>query len=146
MDTKMNCVEKNKGQAGFSLIEVMVSFSLLMVTLGGVLCLFLYAIFFNAGSGEQSLGMAIAQQQVEMLRAVEFDDALLDETDADGNSVDLTNNNRPFVVTTIIDDTTPTLKNITIKVVPVGVQSVWARSGVTVVTQRSALTSGSKFE
>src|SRR5215203_2530071 len=71
---------KNKtadGQRGFTLIET--SISLLVMMVGALACssLFVFSLQNNVGGGERALAMAVAQQQLEQIRSVSYEDTSL---------------------------------------------------------------------
>src|SRR6185436_18635935 len=64
---------ENKAQKGFTLLEIMIAFVLLMVVTLGAASLFVYAINYNSGAYDRTLAHAVAQQQMERLRRTAFD-------------------------------------------------------------------------
>src|SRR5215211_5453457 len=66
-----------KGQGGFTLIETSIAMVVMMV--GALACssLFVFSIQNNVGGGERALAMAVAQQQLEQIRSVTYEDATL---------------------------------------------------------------------
>src|SRR5690349_14700760 len=71
---------KNKtanGQSGFTLVETAIGMVVMMV--GALACssLFVFSLQNNVGGGERALAMAVAQQQLEKIRSVTFEDSSL---------------------------------------------------------------------
>ncbi len=128
-------------EQGFTFIETTVALVVIMVVGLGAASLFFYAINNNSGAGHRALAMAVGQQRMERLRSVPFTDVSLNAAPT-GSSETVTSAGRQYVVTTTIVNTTPTLKTITIQVAPQGVDSALARSPVTLMTQRAALSTG----
>jgi prepilin-type N-terminal cleavage/methylation domain-containing protein len=62
---------KTKDQ-GFSLVEVIIAMTILMISLLGVFATFTYAVNYNAGNNARSQALAILQEEVELLRSKKF--------------------------------------------------------------------------
>ncbi|HKP71986.1 MAG TPA: prepilin-type N-terminal cleavage/methylation domain-containing protein [Pyrinomonadaceae bacterium] len=62
---------------GFTLIETCIAMVVMMVVGLGATSLFLYAIRNNSGGTDRALALALAQERLEDLRSVEFDDPML---------------------------------------------------------------------
>ena len=62
----------DKPQAGFSLVEVVVSMLIIMIAFLGVFATFTYAIQYNAGNKSRSQALSLLQEEVEKLRAAKF--------------------------------------------------------------------------
>lgn len=60
---------------GFTLIETTVAMLVMMVVGLGATSLFLYSVRYNSGASQRSIAMAVAQERLEVLRAVDYDDA-----------------------------------------------------------------------
>lgn len=65
------------GASGFTLLETTIAMVVMMVVGLGASSLFLYAVRNNAGGESRSQALAIAQQRLEALRAVPFNDPQL---------------------------------------------------------------------
>lgn len=122
-----NKIEREVGTdcAGFTILETCVAMLIMLIAVLGSVSLFVYSIKNNSGANDRELAMAVAQRQLEELRNASFTDASLNETDANGVTTNLTRVGRPYrVVTTIthsnVVDGQPTLKTITIQVMPQG--------------------------
>jgi Tfp pilus assembly protein PilV len=130
-------------QRGFTLIETMVALCVLMVSVVGVASLGAYAIAYNSGAGSRELALMVAQQQMEQLRSVPFNDASLN---ASTGASTVTSGGQNFaVVTTVVDALsagTPALKTITIQVTPQNQTRGWAGCAVIITDQRAANTLG----
>jgi len=140
---------KNKtvqGESGFTLIETSIAMVVMMV--GALACssLFVFSIQNNVGGSERALSMAVAQQQLEQLRSVSYEDATLTiaTTDLTVNSGGRTYNVQRVIADEINADNTPKqLKRITITVTPQAAGPNWTRTPVVLVSYRSTLSSGS---
>src|SRR6185369_11338079 len=65
------------GEGGFTLIETCIAMVVMMV--GALACcsLFVFSVQNNVGGSERALSMAVAQQQLEQIRSVTYDDTTL---------------------------------------------------------------------
>jgi len=138
--------EQDKGQRGFTLIETSISMVVMMVAGLAVSSLFAFSLQNNIGGADRALAMGVAQQQLEQLRSVTFEDTSLT---AGTTTVTVTSGERKYsVVNTITDeknddDSLKQLKKITITVTPTDGTPTWTRSPVVLVSFRSSLASGS---
>jgi Tfp pilus assembly protein PilV len=137
--------ETPNSQSGFSLMETTIALLVMMV--GALACtsLFVFSLQNNVGGSERALAMAVAQQQLEQIRSVDYEDATL----AAGTTTStVRNGERNYTVQrTVTDDTNPDgslkqLKRITITVTPQTAGADWMRTPVVLVSQRSTLTNG----
>ena len=142
-------VDKNNKQSerGFSLIETCIAMVVMMVAGLAVASLFVFSMQNNVGGSERALAMAVAQQQLERLRVVNFEDTSLN---AGSSTTTVSSGGHSYTVVKTITDETNTngsnkqLRKITITVTPVGgSRGSWTRSPVTLVSLRSTLASGS---
>ena len=138
---------KQKNEGGFTLIETCISMVVMMIAGLAVSSLFVFSLQNNVGGNERALAMAVAQQQLEQLRSVTFEDATMS---AGTSTTTVRSSNHDYtVVKTITDETNPNgsnknLRKITITVTPQdGSRGNWTRSPVTLVSLRSTLGSGS---
>lgn len=138
--------KQDQGQRGFTLIETSISMVVMMIAGLAVSSLFVYSLQNNVGGGERALAMAVAQQQLEQLRSVTYEDASLNV----GTSTStVRSGERSYsVVRTIAaetngDGSSKQLKRLTIVVTPTDGAPAWTRSSVTLVSHRSTLASGS---
>lgn len=140
-------VKNQKNERGFTLIETSISMVVMMVAGLAVSSLFVFSTQNNVGGNERALAMAVAQQQMEQLRSVSFDDASL--TVGTTNSTVHSSDRDYTVVKAITDEVNPNnsiknLRKITITVTPVGgARASWTRSSVTLVALRSTIAPGS---
>ena len=71
---------KNKtanGEGGFTLIETSIAMVVMMVAALACSSLFIFSIQNNVGGSERALSMAVAQQQLEQIRSVTYEDSTL---------------------------------------------------------------------
>lgn len=139
--------ENRKNERGFTLIETSISMVVMMVAGLTVSSLFVFSTQNNVGGNERALAMAVAQQHMEQLRILSFDDASLN---AGTTTSTVTSSDRNYtVVKAITDEVNPNnsvkkLRKITITVTPLGgARGDWTRSPVTLVALRSTVASGS---
>ena len=139
---------KNKqNERGFSLIETCIAMVVMMIAGLAVSSLFVFSVQNNVGGSERALAMAVAQQQLERLRVVNFEDTTLNV----GSSTTTVSSggHRYTVLKTINVQTNANgsakqLRKITITVTPLGgSRGNWTRSPVTLVSLRSTLAPGS---
>ena len=111
---------KNQSEAGFTLIETMISMVLMAIVGLGIAGLFAYAVSSTVNAADREMATAVAQQRMEQLKSVAFTDATLDTTSSSGVTTTVTRLGRDYSVNTVITaNSTSTLKTITIKVTPV---------------------------
>lgn len=133
-------------ESGFSLLETAIALVVMMV--GALACssLFVFSLQNNVGGGERALAMAVAQQQLEELRSVTYEDTTL--TAGTTTSTVRSGERNYTVQRTIADETNPDnsarqLKRITITVTPQTAGPDWMRTPVVLVSERSTLAAGS---
>ena len=140
-------------ESGFTVLETAISLLLMAVVGLGAASLFFYAAKNLVSAGDRELAMAVAQQRIEQLRNVAFNDSSLAPTSSGGTAATVIRAGRTYTVTTTITDSVvvagqATAKSITIQVRPDSDSSTWARTvssvfgSVTLVSERSALTVG----
>jgi Tfp pilus assembly protein PilV len=136
-----------KRERGFTLVETSISMVVMMVAGLAVSSLFVFSMQNNVGGNERALAMAVAQQQLEQLRSVTFEDATMS---AGTTTSTISNGDHNYsVVKTIANETNPNgsnkqLRKITITVTPLGgSHGEWTRTPVTLVAHRSTLAAGS---
>ena len=138
--------KQDDGQRGFTLIETSISMVVMMVAGLAVSSLFAYSLQNNVGGADRALAMAVAQQQLEQLRSVAFEDATLN---VGTTTSTVTSGQRSYSVVKAIanelndDNSAKQLKKITITVTPTDGTPTWTRSAVVLVSLRSTLASGS---
>jgi type II secretory pathway pseudopilin PulG len=69
-----------RGEEGFTLLETVIAMIVMMTVGLGASALFLYSITNNSAAGARAQALAVAQQEMERLRSVPWDDPLLDVT------------------------------------------------------------------
>lgn len=145
---KMRTFKNNtaNGEGGFTLLETSIAFVVMMV--GALACssLFVFSINNNVGGSERAISMGIAQQQLEQIRSVDYEDATLTDgtTDLTVNSGGRTYNVQRVVASDINANNTPkNLKRITITVTPRTAGPNWTRTPVVLVSYRSTRAAGS---
>ncbi len=129
-------------QSGFTLLETAIAMVVMMVGGLGIAAVFAYAIKNNNGSRDRAIAIAVAQQELERLRAVPFNDAALTATSVLGTPTTVSNGGRTFAMRTIILNTTPSMKTIQIRVTPIGNSDAWASRTVQISMERAAFTLG----
>jgi prepilin-type N-terminal cleavage/methylation domain-containing protein len=148
-----NCSKTSPGQSGFTLIETVISMVLLAIIAMGVASLFSYSISATSSASDREMAGAVAQQRMEQLRSVAFDDSSLSATSADGITTTVKRLGRNYSVVTIISDTglqgsTITQKTITVKVKPLATTAQALKNAstlyasVTLITTRTTQSMG----
>src|SRR6185295_10246963 len=133
---------KNKtanGQGGFTLIETSIAMVVMMV--GALACasLFVFSVNNNVGGTERALSMAVAQQQLEQIRSVTYEDSTLN---AGTSNLNVTTGGRTYNVQRVVaddlntDNSAKNLKRITITVTPQAAGPNWTRTPVVLVSYR----------
>ena len=145
MKAKVKTTNKN-GERGFTLIETSISMVVMMVAGLAVSSLFVFSMQNNVGGNERALAMAVAQQQLEQLRSVNFEDLTMS---VGTTTTTIRNGDHDYtVLKAITDETNPNtslkqLRKITITVTPQGgSHGTWTRTPVTLVSLRSTLAPG----
>ena len=133
-------------ERGFTLMETSIALLVMMVAALGISSLFVYSMQNNVGGNERALAMAVAQQQLEQLRSVSFDDATLAVATTTLPTV-RTGERNYTVVRRITEETNANgsgklLKRISIGVTPEAGGPGWVRRPVILVSYRSTLATG----
>jgi len=140
---------KNKtanGEGGFTLLETSIAMVVMMVAALACSSLFVFSINNNVGGSERALSMAVAQQQLEQIRSVEYEDSTLN---AGTINLSVNTGGRTYNVQRVVADQTNTdnsskqLKRITITVTPQAAGPNWTRTPMVLVSYRSTLNRGS---
>lgn len=136
----------SKTERGFTLLETAIALLVLMVAALGISSLFVFSMQNNVGGNERALAMAVAQQQLEQLRSVSFDDASLATVTTTLPTV-RTGERNYTVVRRVTAETNPDgsgkqLKRIAITVTPQAGGPGWVRIPVVLVSYRSTLAAG----
>jgi Tfp pilus assembly protein PilV len=143
---KVKRTNPNKqNERGFTLIETSIAMLVMMVAGLAASSLFVFSMQNNVGGNDRALAMAVAQQQLEQLRSVTFEDATLN---VGTTTTTIRTAERNYtVVKTIADEMNAgggakQLRRITITVTPENARIDWMRTPVTLVTFRSTLAPG----
>jgi Tfp pilus assembly protein PilV len=143
MANQQHMPRNKKNESGFTLVEVTIALLIMMVGALAMSSLFVYSVYNNVGGSERALAMAVAQQHLEQIRSVNFDNSTLNVGTTTFDSV--RSGERDFtVVRTVADETnsdgtSKRLKRITIKVTPKAGGATWIRTPVVLVSIRSSL-------
>ena len=142
----MRCTQKTKNsdrrQDGFTLLETAMAMVVMMIGGLGIAAVFAYAIKNNTGARDRAVSLAVAQQEVERLRALPFNDVALNATPNVVNPTTITNGGRRYSLRTTIVDTTASQKTIQIQVTPLSSSDAWAVRSVQITFERAAFTLG----
>ena len=145
MKTKTPKTQNAKGQRGFTLIETTCASLVMMVGALAVSSLFVFSIQNNVGGGERALAMAVAQQQLEQIRSVSYEDATLIEGTT---TLTVRNGDRNYTVQRVVaeeknnDGSAKKLKRITVTVTPIVAGANWMRTSVVLASYRSTVAAG----
>jgi Tfp pilus assembly protein PilV len=140
---------KNKttnGESGFTLIETSIAMVVMMVAALACSSLFVFSINNNVGGSERALSMAVAQQQLEQIRSVDYEDSTLN---AGTTNLTVNTGGRTYSVQRVVadqtnsDNTAKQLKRITVTVTPQAAGPNWTRTPVVLVSYRSTINNGS---
>ena len=129
------------GEGGFTLIETSIAMVVMMVAALACSSLFVFSIQNNVGGSERALSMAVAQQQLEQLRSVDYGDSTLNDLTT---NFSVTTGGRTYNVQREVvteknsNNTSKKLKRITITVTPQAAGPNWTRTPVVLVSYRSA--------
>ena len=134
------------GEGGFTLLETSIAMVVMMVGALAMSSLFVFSVQNNVGGSERALSMAVAQQQLEQIRSVEYEDTTLTDSTTD---FQVTTGGRTYFVQRVVagemnaDNTPKQLKRITITVTPQAGGPNWTRTPVVLVSYRSTINAGS---
>jgi len=143
---KTQTPKNKKGQQGFTLMETSIAMVVMMVGALGIASLFVFSTQNNVGGSERALAMAVAQQQLEQIRSVTYEDTTLDVGTTTSTVRSAEQNytvQRTVAQETNADGSTKQLKKITIRVAPNVGGPNWLNTAVVLVSFRSTLTTGS---
>ena len=146
MNTIMSRTKKTKSslarEDGFTLLETAVAMVVMMIGGLGIAAVFAYAVKNNTGSRDRAVAIAIAQQEIERLRSLNFNDAALNATPTTIVPTTVYNGGRSYQLSTTIVNTTASVKTIRIQVRPAIGNEGWATRSVSITTERAAFTLG----
>ena len=146
MKTQTLKIKTPKGQQGFTLMETSIAMVVMMVGALGIASLFVFSTQNNIGGSERALAMAVAQQQLEQIRSVTYEDTTLNVGTVTSivRSAERNYNVARTVAQETNDDGSPKqLKRITITVTPQAGGPNWLSTPVVLVSLRSTLVTGS---
>jgi type II secretory pathway pseudopilin PulG len=154
-----------RSERGFTLVETTIALVIMMIVGLGAASLFFFAAKNNVGANDRELAMAVAQKRMEWLRSLPLDETSRTTAYSYPNGGLLAtaqpvvetaySGGRPYTVTTTITDLDtdientatsngipPTVKIITVKVMPIGAGPEFNRvntvfASVTLTTQRT---------
>ena len=145
MKTQTPTNKSSKGQQGFTLMETCIAMVVMLVGALGVASLFVFSTQNNVGGAERALAMAVAQQQLEQLRSVTYEDVTLN-VGTSTSTVRSANRNytveRTVAQETNSNGSSKELKRITIRVTPQAGGPNWLSTPVVLVSLRSTLNAG----
>jgi Tfp pilus assembly protein PilV len=125
-----------KDSQGFTLVETIIALLLGMIISLGTASLFFYAVKYNSAAEERARAMAVAQEEIERLRALTFaqlDDATL-TLEGDPRNVTVADH----IYTIDIDISAGTLRTVRVIVTPQAERGImWAAKPVELITLRS---------
>jgi len=134
-------------ERGFTLMETSIAMLVLMIAAFGVVSLFAYSIRYNSGADDRAIAISIAQQQLEQIRSLGFNNAALAVSSGTVVvPVDTVSNGRTYRITKTVSGSNndingnPTLKTVTIRVDPLS--PGWAGFPVILRTMRAATVTG----
>jgi Tfp pilus assembly protein PilV len=141
-------LKRAEGERGFTLVETTIALVIMMIVMLASASLFAFSIFNNTSGSDRAQTLAVVQQTLETLRNAEFSSAGTASSLTAGTT---TQNNvmrgglngsgaRPYTIVSTVVDTTPTIKTITVSVMPTGAGPAWATgpaARVTITTQRA---------
>jgi Tfp pilus assembly protein PilV len=151
---------RRRDERGFTLIETVIAMIMMMTVGLGASALFLYSVSNNSAAGARAQSLAIAQREMERLRSVDWDDALLTATvnpvtstvtSGGGAGSGVVDSQYSFTVSKSVTDqnnvtvngvTRPTTKLITLTVTPFRDRTAMASGAVTITSTRSTLQRG----
>lgn len=145
MKTQTAKHKATNSQRGFTLVETTIASLVMMVGALAISSLFVFSTQNNVGGGERALAMAVAQQQLEQIRSVSFEDITLNVGTVTST---VRNGARDYTVQKVVADqmnangSAKQLKRITITVTPITAGANWLRTPVVLVTYRSTLGAG----
>lgn len=135
-----------EGERGFTLMETAIALIVMMIVMLAAASLFAYAVYNNSSGVDRAQTLAVAQESMERLRSAAFSkskvDAILNQGEFEQKNVSRGGSNgvRYYDILWTINDTTPTVKTITVKVTPTGAGMAGANgaaASLIIMTQRS---------
>ena len=135
-----------RAEGGFTILETVIALCVALVVGFGAISLFLFSASFNAGASDRARALSVAQEKLEEVRALSYDD--LDEgtttttVDRGSHEADKADLRRFTVVTKVENDgsTSPAdrQKRITVTVTPEALEGRFSPGGVTMLMLRAS--------
>src|SRR5688572_20887975 len=144
-NAKNKVTADQKNQRGFTLIETTIASLVMLVGALAVSSLFVFSTQNNVGGSERALAMAVAQQQLEQIRSVGYEDSTLT---SGTQTFTVKNGQRSYSVQRVVadeknaDNSLKGLKKITITVTPSSTSANWVKTPVVLVSYRSTHAAG----
>jgi Tfp pilus assembly protein PilV len=137
-------------ESGFTLLETAIAFTIMLIVAMATTGLFLYANGYNSGAADRALAISVGKQQMEQLRSVQFDDALLNVTSTAVTST-VSDGGKSYTVSKTVEALATctgctAAKKITITVTPQDRDPLWGAAPVSIVTIRSDSTAGPYYK
>jgi Tfp pilus assembly protein PilV len=123
MQHRLKQSNNQKSEKGFTLLETSIALMVMLIGGLGVVAVFAYAIKNNTGARDRAAAIAVAQQQLEQLRNLPFNDASLNATGTTVTPVTVESAGRSYVT-------------------PQNATSVWALGSVQITAQRASFALG----
>lgn len=116
----------DRGESGFTLIEVAIAMVIILVALLGVVFTFTYVINYNAGNNSRSQALAVLQQEVEQLRASKFTPTITDPSLTGGTKSPkaVTSPSGELFTVTVVVDNDPLVSGIQDETVPTTLKEI----------------------
>jgi Tfp pilus assembly protein PilV len=102
-----NTLPSKCGEAGFSLVEAIIAFVILLIALLGVFTAFTYCVNYNAGNYSRAQALTVLEREVEQLRSARFTPYITDAALTGGTKPPKTivsADGSRYVVQTVVDD------------------------------------------
>jgi Tfp pilus assembly protein PilV len=139
---------EGRDEAGFTILETVIALCITMIIGFGSISLFIFSVSYNAGASERARAGALAQQQIEALRAVPYASLVNGDATAQvqlGSTTAGQSDRRTFTVRSQIEDaagvSNARQKKITLTVTPAAAGR-WSSEAVRLVTYRSSIDLG----
>ena len=145
------CADIQHGARGFTIVETVIAFLLLMIVSFGIASLFTFSIYNNSGGIDRASSLAIGQQALEVLRTAQFTSTATSSSLRGGTyTQNVVRDQRNFTLTIVIDDDpstaafevdpSTTIKKITVTVRSDSIGKGWASGSfgtITLTTERT---------
>jgi len=144
--------ERKSAESGFSLIEVIIALVIFLVVILGIFAAFTYATKYNSGNSKRSHALSVLQERVELLRSLKFTPTIYNDARLTGGTKTpetvTASDELTYKIETVVDnnpamtgiqstnDSTTTLKEITVTVTMQAVNGSWETAFPTKVVMR----------